>query len=107
MQQNKPSIRLIRDYRHLAKLFYSGARFVAFDTETTGLHASSDYLMEIGAVMFDYKGIIGSTFDSLIKPPVEIPPMLVELTHITNDMVQNKPGEDIVVPSFFRFSTRQ
>ena len=103
MQQNKPNIRLFRDFKHLAKLYYSGARFVAFDTETTGLHPDQDNLLEIGAVMFDYNGMIGSPFDELIKPPFGIPSFISELTHITDEMVQDKGDEGSVVPSFLNY----
>ncbi len=70
MQQNRPTIRLFRDFNHLARLFYNGSVFVAFDTETTGLHAESDNLIEIGAIKFDDRGIIAEPFDALIKPPI-------------------------------------
>ncbi len=91
-----------RDYEHLAKLFYSGATFVAFDTETTGLESKTDYLTEIGAVKFNYAGEI-ATFDQLIKPPVPIPPFLENLTHITNEMVKNCPDASHALTDFLTF----
>lgn len=103
MQQNKPPIRLFRDYKHLARLFYDGTVFVAFDTETTGLHAGSDSLIEIGAVKFDRNGIIGSSFDELIKPPVPIPEFITQITNINNDMVQNCRCANDVVSDFLSY----
>lgn len=100
MQQNK--IALFRNYRHLANLFYSGTVFVAFDTETTGLKKETDFLTEIGAVKFTADGVV-STFDCLIKPPVEIPPRLVELTHITPEMVKDCPPATNAIPPFLNF----
>lgn len=99
----KPVIRLFRDYKHLARLYYSGATFVAFDTETTGLHADSNYLTEIGGVRFNYDGTIGDSFDSLIKPKELIPDTITNLTKITNDMVADKPGDEVVVPDFLNY----
>lgn len=104
MQQNNSGSGtcFFRDYERIAKLFYSGATFVAFDTETTGLESKNDYLTEIGAVKFNYGGEI-STFDQLIKPPVPIPPFLENLTHITNQMVQDCPDASTVLRDFLYF----
>ncbi|MCR5762221.1 MAG: 3'-5' exonuclease [Treponema sp.] len=104
MQQSKPSIRLFRDFNHLARLFYSGSVFVAFDTETTGLHAESDNLIEIGAVKFDCKGNIGNPFDELIKPPIPIPPYITEITHINDCLVQNCRNVHEVVSDFLAYA---
>ncbi len=93
---------MFRDYENIARLFYSGATFVAFDTETTGLEPSSDHLTEIGAVKFNYEGELGS-FDQLIKPPVPIPSFLENLTHITNEMVANCPDASTALGSFLSF----
>ena len=98
----QPKMYLYRDYKHLARLFYSGAVFVAFDTETTGLHSETDYLMEVGAIKFTCNGEI-SRFDQLIKPPIPILPFLTNLTHITNEMVKDCPSASKVLPDFLRF----
>ena len=103
MQQSRPSIRLFRDFNHMARLFYSGSVFVAFDTETTGLHAESDNLIEIGAVKFDCNGIIGQTFDNLIKPPIPIPSYITEITHIDDNLVQNCRNSHDVVTDFLSY----
>ena len=96
------NLHMFKDFKHLAREFYSGTVFVAFDTETTGLHASSDFIMEIGAVKFTCSGEI-SRYDQLIHPPVPITPFLTNLTHITNEMVQDKPYAATAVPDFMRF----
>lgn len=94
---------MFTDYRHLARLFYSGRDFVAFDTETTGLHAADSYLMEIGAVRFNCKGVCAEPFDALIRPPVPISEFLTQLTHIDNAMVAGKPRAAEVLPDFLRY----
>lgn len=93
---------MVRDYENLAKLFYSGATFVVFDTETTGLEPTRDYLTEIGAVKFNCRKEIES-FDQLIKPPVPIPHFLEQLTHITNEMVADCPDASTVLDDFLSF----
>ncbi len=100
---NPFNYKMFRDYKHLAKLYYSGATFVAFDTETTGLKAEENNIIEIGAVKFNYKGLIGEPFDVLIKPPYGIPPYLTELTHITNQMVADKAAAAEVLPDFLTY----
>lgn len=76
--------------------------FVAFDTETTGLKAETDFIIEIGAVKFTYNGEI-ARFDKLIKPPCPILPFIQELTGITNETVAQSPGASVVLPDFLRF----
>ncbi len=93
---------MFRDYKHLARLFYSGTVFVSFDTETTGLHKEDDYLMEIGAVKFTSSGEL-SRFDQLIKPPVEISAFVSNLTHITNKMVEEMPEARTALLDFLCF----
>ncbi len=93
---------MYRDYKHLASLFYSGTVFVAFDTETTGVHKEKDYLMEIGAVKFDCKGEI-SRFDMLIKPPVCVPHFVKTLTHISDEMLEGQPCAFDALLEFIRF----
>ncbi len=83
--------KIFNNFKHLAKEFYSGKVFVAFDTETTGLKASEDYIIEIGAVKFDCNGTIGKPFDILIKPPIELPSFIKDITHITDEMLFDCP----------------
>lgn len=102
MGQNKAGLHLFKDYRHLAREYYSGTVFVAFDTETTGLHSETDFLMEIGAVKFSCRGEI-SRYDQLIKPPVPVTEFLTNLTHITNEMLQDQISSRAALPDFMRF----
>ncbi|MFA6937254.1 MAG: 3'-5' exonuclease [Treponema sp.] len=96
-------MRIYREFKRLASLVNEGSVFCAFDTETTGLHSSQDFLMEIGAVKFNKDGVI-STFDSLIKPPVSITPFVTNITHIDDELVKDKPAASSVVQDFLRFS---
>ncbi|AAC65617.1 exonuclease domain-containing protein [Treponema pallidum] len=76
--------------------------FTAFDTETTGLKAEEDRIIEIGAVTFDRKGII-ARFSTLIFPDRAIPPDVSKINHITDDMLVNKPRFCEIVSDFSRF----
>ena len=96
-------LKIFRHYKHIASEFYSGKVFVAFDTETTGLHSATDYLMEIGAVKFNMEGTIGEPFSSLIKPPVPINDFLQKLTHITPQMLENQSDASTVTFNFLRW----
>lgn len=97
------SARVFRDYRKLRRLFESGEVFCAFDTETTGLSASRDSVIEIGAVKFATGGII-SQFDSLVKIPFPLPPQITKITGITDDMLFDAPCIEKVLDGFCEFS---
>jgi ATP-dependent DNA helicase DinG len=75
---------------------------VALDIETTGLDPRRDAIIEIGAVCFDGKKIIKS-WQSLINPQRPIPPVITQLTNITNEMVANAPQIKSVIQDFADF----
>ena len=81
---------------------YKDESFVVFDLETTGLKPESEMITEIGAVKFA-QGRVVDTFSQLINPEKPIPPNIVELTGITDEMVANKPTIDEVLPRFTEF----
>lgn len=92
----------IKDYRKLAHLLKNGITFTAFDTETTGLNSENCRIIEIGAVKFNYNGIVDS-FNSLINPLQSIPYECSMINHITDKMVINEPTIDKVLPNFIEF----
>jgi DNA polymerase-3 subunit epsilon/ATP-dependent DNA helicase DinG len=75
---------------------------IALDIETTGLDPRKDAIIEIGAVCFDGEKITG-TWQSLINPQRAIPPLITQLTNITNEMVINAPPIKAVVQDFTDF----
>lgn len=65
---------------------------IILDTETTGLNARKDEIIEIGVIAFtfDATGIIGDVtgiYGGLQQPSVSIPTEITRLTGITDDMV--------------------
>ena len=75
---------------------------VVVDTETTGLNAASDEIIEIGAVAFRYAddgsiGDVTATFGALQEPSRPIPADISRITGITNEMVKGKriPREEL------------
>lgn len=94
--------KIIKDYKKMFHLLKSGETFVAFDTETTGLSCKTCRIIEIGAVKFNSGGFI-SSFNSLINPETNIPLELVELTHITDQMLVGKPLIKEILPEFNKF----
>lgn len=76
--------------------------FVVFDFETTGLDAKTCEIIEIGAVKIN-GGKIVSTFSCFVKPSKPIPQEITDLTHITNDMVEDSPAINYVLPDFYKY----
>ncbi len=76
--------------------------FIAIDTETTGLHPSTNELVEISAVKF-VKGEPTECLTSLVKPKKEISQDISNINHITNKMVENSPKIENIAASFNDF----
>ncbi len=76
--------------------------YVVFDIETTGLSFKHDKITEIGAVKIK-AGEVVDKFSALVNPETRIPPKIVELTGITDDMVRGKPNISKVLPEFMDF----
>ena len=76
--------------------------FVCLDFETTGLSGTKDQVTEIGAVKV-IDGEVVQRFSTLINPGRPIPPRVVALTGISNDMVEDHPRIWEVLPLFLGF----
>lgn len=76
--------------------------YVVFDFETTGFNAEFDTIIEIGAVKIK-NGEIIDRFDELINPNVKLRNEIIELTHITDDMLKDKRSEKEVVSDFIKW----
>lgn len=76
--------------------------FVAIDVETTGLSPVANELIEVSAIKYDGNKKI-DTFSTLIKPKVRIPYYITNITGITNDMVEEAPEVEEVMPELIEF----
>ncbi|MBQ2719315.1 MAG: PolC-type DNA polymerase III, partial [Clostridia bacterium] len=75
---------------------------VVFDIETTGFSVDSCRITEIGAVRIR-DGEVTATFNTLVDPEQPIPPAVVEVTHITDEMVKDAPKIEVALQSFLDF----
>ncbi|MDX9856759.1 MAG: exonuclease domain-containing protein [candidate division Zixibacteria bacterium] len=78
-------------------------RFVAFDTETTGLWAASNRIVEVGALAFDLEGRDIAMFTELVNPGRPIPGEVVSIHRITDSMVSDADPVGPVLARFFDF----
>ncbi len=76
---------------------------MAFDTETTGLWAPTHRIVEIGAVRFRLESEQVETFNSLVNPQRPMPPEVIRVHGITDEMVASAPPIEEVMPEFIRF----
>jgi DNA polymerase III subunit epsilon len=76
--------------------------FVVLDLETTGGSPQDGGITEIGAVKVRGGERLGE-FQTLVRPPVSIPPFIAVLTGITDSMVADAPSLPAVLPTFLEF----
>ena len=81
--------------------------FVVFDLETTGLNSSPsggnmDRIIEIGAYKIS-GGEISESFSTFVNPGRKLSEEIIGLTGITQEMVENAPPYEKVMPDFFKF----
>jgi len=69
--------------------------FEVFDLETTGLDADKHEIIEIAAIKFTRGQTVQQTFQGLVKPSKHLPKKIIELTSITDDMLE-KDGDTLL-----------
>ncbi|MBO5227977.1 MAG: PHP domain-containing protein, partial [Lachnospiraceae bacterium] len=78
------------------------AEYVVYDIETTGFHAETDEIIEIGAVKV-VAGKIVDRYNRFVNPQKPIPYEIEKLTGINDSMVINEATIDVVLPEFLEF----
>ena len=76
--------------------------YVVLDLEMTGLSAKSDQIIEIGAVKIKDNQVV-ETMECLVNPKCKIPTRVVELTGITDEMVQSGRERDEALRELIAF----
>jgi DNA polymerase-3 subunit epsilon len=97
--------RLVRRETFTPSISQSTKTGILFDVETTGLDQQKDEVIELGMVKFDYlpDGRIAGLrdiFSSFNEPSAPIPPEVIALTGITNEMVAGQRIDEEAVSSF-------
>lgn len=78
------------------------ADYTVIDIETTGLVPEEDGITELAAMRIRNHEI-DATFEILLNPGKPIPQQVIDLTHITNEMVSNQPSLEEVYDIFKEF----
>ena len=75
---------------------------VCFDIETTGLNRKWNEIIEIGAVVLR-NGEVAEQFNTFVDPGRRLTPEIVNLTGITDEMLQGAPSQKEALQSFVDF----
>lgn len=75
------------------------ARPIFYDTETTGIKADRDRIIEIAA----FDPIQNRSFEKLVNPGCKIPPEATAIHHITDEMVADAPSFAVIGAEFIEF----
>jgi DNA polymerase-3 subunit epsilon len=80
-------------------------KLVVFDTETTGFDPDKgDEIISISGVAIEQGLLTGQFFDALVNPHRPVPPVVTELTGITEKMLADKPNIFHVLNEFLAFA---
>lgn len=74
-------------------------RPIFYDTETTGISAQKDRIVEIAA----FDPVLQRTFEKLINPGISIPAEVTNIHGISNEMVADKPSFAQIGKEFIEF----
>ena len=76
--------------------------YCVLDLETTGISYKTEKITEVGIIKYK-NGEVIDEFECFVNPEKPIPPKVVEITHITDDMVKDADTIDKVIPKIIDF----
>ena len=76
--------------------------YCILDIETTGFSAINNEIIEVAILKVKDNKII-DTFHSYIKPKTKLRNKIIEITHITNEMLENSDSIEKVFPKIIQF----
>ena len=76
---------------------------VCFDIETTGLDRRREAIIEIGAVVLK-NGEVGERFNTFVAPGKALTPEIINLTGITDSMLEGAPSQEEALRAFLDFA---
>ncbi len=76
--------------------------YCVLDLETTGISYKTEKITEVGIIKYK-NGEIIDEFECFVNPEKPIPEKVVEITHITDDMVKDAETIDKVIPKIIDF----
>ncbi|WP_433749834.1 PolC-type DNA polymerase III [Falsibacillus pallidus] len=86
-----------------AKRLLAEDTYVVFDVETTGLSAVYNTIIELAAVKI-HDGEIVDKFERFANPHHKLSATTINLTGITDDLVENAPDPEVVVEEFHKWA---
>ncbi|OGK08382.1 MAG: hypothetical protein A2Y63_01220 [Candidatus Riflebacteria bacterium RBG_13_59_9] len=100
MALERKSFRLVPSSDGQSEL--ESTEFAVVDLETTGGHPDEERIIEIAAFVAKGGQVVRS-FEQLVDPERSIPPFVVRLTGINQEMVAGQPTIAEVLPKFLSF----
>lgn len=89
LQRHAPALQ-VRELDSATEMPWTELRFLALDTETTGLNRAADRIMEIAWVLFE-RGVVKERFSQLLQVGIPLPQPIIALTGIEDSMLAQQP----------------